>query len=111
MPPSAMPKYGYDDHPRRAEARNQLIACSVFEGGSDDTIALSRGMNVLEDAAHPGVRADMRVGSSRTAESGKDINDSPITLHICRQVPVDILGEGYRVGADVLIGIVVVHED
>ena len=106
-----MQRYGYDVWVWGGSPYPYLlIACSGLKDSSDDTVAFGSGMDVLEYAAHPGVDADVGVGGGDTTESGEDINDSAVALHICREMLIDVLRKGYRVGTDILVWVVVVHE-
>ena len=61
-------------------------------------------MNILEDAAHPGVVADVFVWYTRPAKGVEDIDDDALHIHV--KMLVQQLDVRHTVGADVLIGII-----
>src|SRR5207237_4938279 len=78
----------------------------------NDAVAFGSGVNIIEDTAHPGIGTDVLIGYGWATKGLEDIHYNPTKLtHISREVLIDELNIRYGVGADILIGIVVVHHN
>ena len=89
----------------------QLISGALLKGIGDHTVTHTGGMNILEDAAHPGIATDMLVRSSWATKRTEDIDDNAKAIYIVGKVLVDGLSVGYILRADVLVRVIVIHHD
>ena len=87
----------------------QLISRAILKSTGNYAVALSGSVDVFENAAHPGVVADVVVWHTRAAKGTKDIDDDAEALHIVCKMLVQQLDVWHGVRADVLVGIVVIH--
>ena len=65
----------------------------------------------MEDAALPCIATDVAVGRGGTAKGTENIGNRAIAVHVVGDVLVDSLAVRDGIGADVLVGVVVVHDD
>ena len=89
----------------------QLISGALLKGIGDYPVAFAGGMDIIEDAAHPGIATDMLVGGSWATKCTEDIDDNAKAIYIAGKVLVDGLGVGYILRADVLVRVIVIHHD
>src|SRR6266567_1545538 len=80
-----------------------------MEGISNDLVAAVGGMDIRRTMAHPGIGADMCIGNVDPTEGVKDVDNGTITLYIAGKMLIQCEREGELSGTNILIGIVVVH--
>src|SRR5438874_13825980 len=73
----------------------QLISGAPLKGIGDHPVALAGSMDIIEDAAHPGIATDMLIGGSWATKCTEDIDDNAKAIYIAGKEQVDGLGVGY----------------
>src|SRR5947209_20185437 len=71
--------------------REILVTCTLFEGGGDNAVSLVCGVDVFEEAAHPGVSADMWIGRCCATKGAKYVHNGSVATNIIGEVLIDRL--------------------
>src|SRR5437588_925256 len=71
--------------------REILVTCTLFEGGGDNAVSLVCGVDVFEEAAHPGVSADVWIGRCCATKGAKYVHNGSVATNIIGEVLIDRL--------------------
>ena len=87
-----------------------LITRTFLKGSRNYAIPRIRSVNIFEGATHPRVGTEVLVWHLRTSKRLEDIHNDAKATHISCQMLVNFLNTWYRIRANILIGIIVVHQ-
>src|SRR5947209_18205584 len=76
---------------RRSSLREILVTCTLFEGGGDNAVSLVCGVDVFEEAAHPGVGTDVWIGRCCATKGAKYVHNGSVATNIIGEVLIDRL--------------------